>query len=190
METIEKQRRGEEINATMLVTVEAANAEERQIVRTLFSYYFQDMAQYDDGIVINAFGLPVWAGFDGEQPKTHEEMIAFNWWIRDSCHSFLIRTDGVPAGFAFVNPGPAFVAPDIDFDVQDFFVLAKFRGQGVGRAAAKMVFDKFRGRWEVFQLARNAPAIAFWNRLIGEYTDGNFKVLDDGARQRFRNDGL
>ena len=37
------------------------------------------------------------------------------------------------------------------------------------------------------QLARNAPAIAFWNHVIGEYTGGSYVRLDDGARQRFRN---
>ena len=145
------------------------------------------MSEYDDGIVVNAYGLPVWAGFEGTQPRSHEESVAYNWWIRDSCIPFLIRADGTPAGFVFVNRGPYFLPEGVDYDIQDFFVAAIFRRMGVGRTAARAVFETFRGRWEVVQLARNAPAIAFWNHVIGEYTGGNYERLDDGVRQRFRN---
>lgn len=172
----------------MNVEVVEANDAEQAILRNLFTYYFQDMAQYDDGIRINEFGLPVWHSFLDAHPRTHEEMVTANWWIRDSCHRFLIRADGIPAGFVIVNAGPHFLPEGIDYDIQDFFILAKFRRQGVGRTAAKTVFATFRGRWEVIQLARNAPAIAFWNRVVAEVTDGHYEVLDNGARQRFRND--
>jgi hypothetical protein len=39
----------------------------------------------------------------------------------------------------------------------------------------------------VFELARNAPALAFWHRIIGEYTDGRYEDLDGGTQQRFAN---
>lgn len=172
----------------MEVVVNMADEEEKAIIRSLFSYYFHDMSQYDPGILINEYGLPVWHGFDAPQPRTHEECIAFNWWIRDSCIPHLIRADGVPAGFVFVNAGPHFLPEGVDYDVQDFFITAKFRRRGVGRLAALAVFERYRGRWEVVQLAANAPAIAFWNQVVGEYTGGNYDVLDGGARQRFCND--
>lgn len=174
----------------MHVEVTQATPDEMAIIRNMFALYFHDMSEYDDGIVMNAYGLPVWAGFEGTQPRTLAESVAFNWWIRDSCHPFLIRADGQPAGFVFVNAGPYFLAEDVDYDVQDFFIAAKYRRKGVGRAAARAVFEKFRGRWEVFQLARNTPAIAFWNRVIGEYTGGSYERFEGGARQRFRNDGV
>ncbi len=167
---------------------EAASDAEEAIVRNLFSYYFEAMSEYDPGIAINAYGLPVWTGFTGPTPRTHDEAVTFNWWIRDSCRRFLIYADDTPAGFVIVNSGPHFIAPDVDFDVQDFFVLAKFRRRGVGEAAARAIFDRFRGWWEVVQLARNAPAIAFWNGVVGAYTGGDYETLDAGARQRFRND--
>ena len=39
----------------------------------------------------------------------------------------------------------------------------------------------------MFQLARNGPALAFWHKIIAEYTGNDYKSLDDGTQQRFSN---
>lgn len=76
----------------------------------------------------------------------------------------------------------------------EFFVLRKFRGAGVGERIARQLFDRFRGRWEVQRLARNTPALAFWRKVIGRYTDGRFQESDGPSPWgqmnviRFRND--
>ena len=112
----------------------------------------------------------------------------YNWWIRDRCRQYLILADGHPAGFVIINPGPrASAGLTVDYELLDFFIAHKYRRQGVGRQAARLAFDRFQGRWEVAQLAGNAPAVAFWNRVIAAYTRGEYETLDDGARQRFRN---
>ena len=37
------------------------------------------------------------------------------------------------------------------------------------------------GEWLVQQSPENAPAQAFWRRVIGEYTDGDFTELPEGS---------
>jgi predicted acetyltransferase len=44
----------------------------------------------------------------------------------------------------------------------------------VGRLAARVVFDRFPGVWEVTELARNTAAVSFWKAVIGEHTGGKF----------------
>jgi predicted acetyltransferase len=102
-----------------------------------------------------------------------------------------MRVDDQLAGFALVcehswlgNHGKM---------IAEFFVMRKYRGQGVGRAAAYAVFDAFPGHWEVSQLAQNLPAQKFWRQVIGEYTRGKYRevILDNtdwqGPVQMFDN---
>ena len=59
--------------------------------------------------------------------------------------------------------------------MDQFFVLKKYRHQGVGRLLAQSVFAALVGRWEVGQMPENRPAQAFWREVISRYTGGRFK---------------
>ncbi len=171
----------------MQVEVQEALGDDRQIVQNMFLFFFHDLAQWADSLAINAYGLPVETRAEGPTPRTLEEAVTYNWWIRDECRLFVIRADGNPAGFAIINARSENLPPDVDVDMLDFFIAGKYRRQGVGRVAARLLFETFRGRWLVEQLAGNAAAIAFWNHVVGEYTNGDYEKLDNGATQRFDN---
>lgn len=114
------------------------------------------------------------------------------YWSDDWRHPFLIRVDGHLAGFALVNQRSRITGDTSTWDVAEFFVMRRFRRQGVGAAVAVRLFDKFRGGWEVRELRDNQPAIDFWRRVIADYTKGQFQetAFDDerwrGPVQSFR----
>lgn len=96
-------------------------------------------------------------------------------------HPFLIRVGGQLAGFVVVDERSRLWPAQPANDVAEFFVLRKYRRRGVGARAASCAFDRFPGRWEVRQTARNTAATAFWRKVIGTYSGGSFRelVLDD-----------
>jgi predicted acetyltransferase len=105
---------------------------------------------------------------------------------------FLIRIGGRPAGFALVK---RLAEEPLTFDMGEFFIGRQHRRRGAGRRAATALFDRFAGRWEVREMLTNAAAQAFWRRIIGDYTGGDFTesrepFADYGDRefivQRFR----
>lgn len=55
-------------------------------------------------------------------------------------------------------------------DIGEFFILRKFRRQGLGQAVAHTVFDRYPGHWQIRQLIENRPAQAFWRHTIATYT--------------------
>jgi predicted acetyltransferase len=95
-------------------------------------------------------------------------------WTEPERRSFLVRVDGALAGFALTRRGTRFAGPQAH-EISEFFVLARYRRRGVGAEVARQLFDMFPGRWEVTQLAANAPAQAFWRAVIGRYTGGRFE---------------
>jgi predicted acetyltransferase len=46
----------------------------------------------------------------------------------------------------------------------EFFILRKYRHQGIGARAAWELFDRFPGRWEVFEIIENTAAQEFWRK--------------------------
>jgi predicted acetyltransferase len=145
----------------------------------LFQYYVYDLSD-----VVNA-------DLDVDGRYTLPSLDAY--WVDPWRHPFLVRVEGKLAGFALVHQKSRITGDMTTWDVAEFFVMRKYRRQGVGAAIATQLFDSFRGAWEVRQLLANQAATSFWRRVIGDYTRGQFTeiTLDDerwrGPVQSFRN---
>jgi predicted acetyltransferase len=97
------------------------------------------------------------------------------YWRDEWRHPFLLQVDDQLAGFALISERSKITGKSGVVDMTEFFVLRRFRRQGVGRAAAFVAFDRFGGPWEVRQREENPDATAFWRRTIDEYTGGNYE---------------
>ena len=95
------------------------------------------------------------------------------YWDTEGFHPFVATVDGKYAGFALVNQ--AVRIGTLGYWMDQFFVLKKYRHQGVGQLLAHSVFAALLGRWEVGQMPENLPAQAFWREVIRKYTGGRFK---------------
>jgi predicted acetyltransferase len=106
-------------------------------------------------------------------------------WTTDDRHPFLIRVDGKLAGFAIIDHLSHLTGNREIWDVGEFFVMRKYRKRGVGEHVARLLFDRFRGRWEIRQLAKNVDAQTFWRKVINRYTSGQFEEVQwNDARWR------
>jgi predicted acetyltransferase len=151
----------------MDVTLHEATTEDVIIARNLSSYYVYDMSEY--------MGWPckpdgTFGGCDDLE----------SYWTESDKHAYMLRAGDEPAGFVLILAKN--VEPDVDYSVTDFFVVRKFRRQGVGRRIAHELFNRFRGRWKVEQFAQNKPAVAFWEKTIDRYTGGKFERTSGESR--------
>ena len=96
-----------------------------------------------------------------------------DFWDNNRNHFFVVRLDSELAGFAVIEELDEYESAD--YDVAEIFILRKFRRRGFGRNVAQILFDKFRGSWQVRQLPDNLPAPIFWRKVISEYTSGNYE---------------
>lgn len=149
---------------------------DRQWLTNVYPLYLHDLSAYDDSYYrLNAEGrwepdhLPDWLSGTHQMP-------------------FVIHAETGRVGFAFVAKRPfPFVTPPADYRLCELFILRRHRRQGLGRRAASRLFEQHPGLWEVTQLPRNAPAIAFWRQVIGAHTQGTFQEVEtpDEVRQMF-----
>ena len=88
------------------------------------------------------------------------------YWSDSDRYPFLIEVDDVVAGFVLIREIDGFAGPG--YEMAEFYVVPRFRGRGVGTAAARAAFDLFRGGWRVPQIKANQPAILFWRKVIAK----------------------
>jgi predicted acetyltransferase len=156
----------------MSLTVDRVGVEADEILGNLFNLYLHDMSQW----------FPIEAGLDG---RFRYDM-APHWKNRDPV--YLARVDGALAGFAVVSSAERWINERDVNDVKEFFVLRRHRRSGVGESMARTVWASHPGRWLVRILEENAPAAAFWKKIVDAYTGGRFierQIVPDGRTRIF-----
>ena len=96
-------------------------------------------------------------------------------WTEDTRHPFFIRVDGILAGFILISEYTYLIKEPGTKSITEFFIMRKYRRKGIGKSAATQIFDRFPGKWEVIQHGGNEPSKIFWEAVIREYTNGNYR---------------
>jgi predicted acetyltransferase len=155
------------------------SAADRTWIRAQYPEYLEDLSQLNK----NTGVFPV----SGEFGEREAELMA-RWFADDSSHPLVILKDGKLVGFALVTRPLRNQRTIIDYRMADFFISLKSRRLGVGRNAARLIFNRFAGMWEVTELLFNKSAVSFWRATIADYTQGKFNesVVDSEVKQVFR----
>jgi predicted acetyltransferase len=86
-----------------------------------------------------------------------------------------VRVNGALAGFVLVARYNYLTRCKDNWVMAEFFIMRKYRHQGVGEYVARYIFDQFPGTWQVGQIYENTPGISFWRNVISRYSQGNFQ---------------
>ena len=146
---------------------------DREWLANVYPFYLHDLSAFDEGYyTLDDRGL--W------RPDYLP-----SWLDEKEDHPLILLESGARVGFALVNEAPSrHLTPGIDYRMAEFFVLRRHRGRGIGRRAVFALFDRFRGKWEISELPRNAVAIGFWRAVIGEYGGGRHRETADASAVR------
>jgi predicted acetyltransferase len=144
----------------MNIEVNPATANERPILRRLMELYQYDFSEFDLAD-IGPLGLYDYPYLD-------------HYWVEPERSPFLVRVDGNLAGFVLVARYNYVTGLKDTWVMAEFFIMRKYRRQGVGEHVARFIFDQFTGDWQVGQIKENEAAITFWRKVIARYTHDNF----------------
>lgn len=139
-----------------------ATLEDYPVVQNLARFYAYDMSRF-------CGQAPGWEFPQDGLYTAHDLKRYFN---EKDRYPFLIRVQNELAGFVMVNK----VGSDdkADWNMGEFFVIAKFQGKGIGEKIATEVFSIYQGVWDVMAIPENTPARHFWRKIITKYTHGHF----------------
>lgn len=157
----------------MNIYIEEVLPKEKHVLQNMFEFYDYEFSLY----------LNFEVNKDGLFRKAPVDMYLSD----DRFTSYFIKSEEILFGFVIVKK----TADQPLFEMEQFFVLKKYNGKGIGKQAAILAFNCHKGDWKVTQLERNYPAQAFWRSVIKNYTNNSYRESYDEkhrAVQEFNNE--
>jgi predicted acetyltransferase len=145
----------EPISRSLHVELTRAAPEQQPLLANLLQLYCHDFSE----------SIDIEIGPDGKYPYDSLPL----YWTEPHRHPFLIMVNGTPAGFALVKRAGTSTDFNTIWDMEEFFVVRRYRRRGIGTKIAKEVFKRHLGRWEIRVLASNQSGLHFWDRAITEF---------------------
>lgn len=160
-------------NPVMKISIEEVPFAQKFILRHLMELYQYDFSEISEDDISEQ-------GLFGYKYLDH-------YWTEERRTPYLIRINSKIAGFAFVNGHLVHLREKNARSLAEFFVLRKYRRQGIGTEVAQRVFSTHAGPWEVTVNDFNKAALAFWRSAISNYTGGQYqeKFLDNSNWKGF-----
>ncbi|MDF2872459.1 MAG: hypothetical protein K0R05_4034 [Anaerocolumna sp.] len=158
----------------MKIDVILSNEETSYIIKNMYPLYLHDLAEIH-GILPNQHGI-----FEDDETRTLAEQYDIqNIWFENPKELFpyYVTVDGIPAGFCLIASGK-YVLKEVDYYVNETFILRPFRNKGISQEAVIRVLDKHRGRWMLDTSSEdiNSHAQLFWSGIILAYTGGIYQI--------------
>lgn len=147
----------------MVIEIVDVLVQEREVLNNLIEKYLYEFSQWELTDV-NDSGC---YGYDYLDCYFEE----------DNRFAYFIKVDGKLAGFIMVSDYPEVPEERTDFCLSEFFVMHKYRRCGVGKRAINLVLDKHHGKWQLKRHPHNIASVKFWDSVISEYTNGNFRLV-------------
>lgn len=149
----------------MNIELQVPSRAERGLIRRMMELYLHDFSEFD-GSDLDEHGF---FGYD--------DLDYF--WFEATHAAFIVKADEKLAGFVLVDNDV--LINGNERAITEFFVMRKYRRQGVGKQVAFAVFNRLPAKWEAAVIQANLLAQKFWRKIIAEYTQGVYQetLLDN-----------
>lgn len=120
------------------------------LLRNLLQHYIHDMSE--------------WFEIDTEPDGSYAYDTASIW--QHGYEVYLAKVGDSIAGFAIVGSASKWLNDPNSHDIHEFFILRRYRKQGIGKQMATQLWNRHPGQWQVRVLEANKPALNFWRKAI------------------------
>ena len=134
--------------------------------------------QAADGVLTNLMELYLhdmaeWFQFDNH-PDGRYGYDTQNLWDK-GMDVYFVYSGNNPIGFGIIDTAERFSDDPTMHDMDEFFVIRRYRRSGLGHAFATYLWKQYTGTWIVRVYHRNQPALPFWRSTISRHTGGEYE---------------
>lgn len=146
-----------------MISIIKATKDDYTVIANMCRFYAYDLSRWCASISDN-WDFPDSGMYESFDPKIYFE--------DEGRHAYTIRVYNELAGFVLLNQ--ATENSENNWNMGEFFIIAKFQGQGIGSLVAQSIWNMHPGKWEVSVIPNNKPALKFWEKTISKFTNGSF----------------
>ena len=149
-----------------MIDLRPVRLDEKTLLFHLFQAYLREIARFY-GEEPDSQGLFPTPYFDAyfQEPARHA--------------LFMVENSAV-VGFILVNPY-SFLGQRPDHVIAEFCVLPDYRKRKIAERAARLLLERFPGRWEIKYHVRNRPAAGLWTKVTAPFSP-SVHPLDEEER--------
>ena len=140
-----------------------ATIKDYPVIQNMARFYVYDLSR-SCGFISNEWNIPADGLYECFDFKSYFEDI--------SRKAYIINAGDELAGFVLINK--VTTDPSTDYNMGEFFILAKFQGKNIGIEVAYRIWGLHQGRWEISVIPENKPAYSFWKKIISKVTPNNY----------------
>jgi predicted acetyltransferase len=162
-----------------IISVIKATLDDYPCIQNMARFYVYDLSR-ECGSISSDWAIP--------EDGLYESFDFKNYFIAPSKKAYLVKVHDEIAGFVLLDQ--ATKNPINNWNMGEFFIIAKFQGQGIAHQVAKEIWTMHPGKWEVSVIPNNKSALKFWERAISDFTSGVFNrqikevIYDEHCPQR------
>lgn len=161
------------------VSIIKATIDDYPRIQNMARFYVYDLSR-DCGSISSDWAIP--------EDGLYECFDFKNYFEEPSRKAYLVKVYDEIAGFVLLNQATEDATNT--WNMGEFFIIAKFQGQGIASRVAKEIWNMHPGKWEVSVIPNNKSALKFWEKAISAFTSGTFNkqikevAYDDKAPRR------
>ncbi|CAM4049556.1 hypothetical protein VA7868_01245 [Vibrio aerogenes CECT 7868] len=149
----------------MNVNLVEIQSKSRLTLENLFPYYIYDMSEF------TGWGPTKDGHYDTYNPANLDI-----YWSSEEHVPYFILADNELAGFVLIRKYPV---DRTVYDIDQYFILRKFKKQGIGKEALKQVLHLYPGKWQIRVLKENTGAFKFWLSAVSEIVGQKYVSEED-----------
>ena len=132
----------------MNIQVIAVKTTEKELLKNLYSLYLYDLTQYDNKLNLSSNGLYEFQALD----------VFFE---KNTLKPYFIKVNRKLVGFLLLTGG-GFSPEDSDWGIEDLFIIRSERRKGIASKTIRLIMDKYKGEYSIFQFQKNIESKKFW----------------------------
>ena len=145
------------------VSIIQATMDDYPCIQNMARFYVYDLSR-ECGSISSDWAIP--------EDGLYESFDFKNYFIDPSRKAFLVKVYDEIAGFVLLNQVTE--NSTTNWNMGEFFIVAKFQGGGIATRIAQEIWNMHPGTWEVSVIPNNESALKFWEKAISEFTCGAF----------------
>lgn len=128
--------------------------EDRELLWNIHQKYLYEMTNYYDD-EMDESGNYHYEYFDAyfTEPKRKAQFIYFNKHL---------------VGFVIINPY-SYLDENPDYVLAEFTIFPTYRKKHIAMETVEIIFNQYKGSWEVKYSEANIPAMKLWNKVCAKY---------------------
>ena len=100
-----------------------------------------------------------------------------------------IRDEESIVGFAMINPY-SYIGEKPDYVLAEFTVFPMYRKKHIAIHAVKLIFEQYKGNWEIKYNEKNTAAKNLWTKVTEVYSPRSIKLNDEETVLSFCNERM